>query len=170
MMPHPWHIHGNHFYVQTINGSAPPANMLGKKDVVTVPPQGGNVKLIMKYADFADATMPYMYHCHISSHEDNGMMGQFYVLPKGNNPEGINDIFEGTISYYPNPVTNELKLETKDNTINSVKIFNTTGQIIFSQNINSNKVNINTETYPVGSYYLKLEINKQIKTIQFTKK
>ncbi|MBK9026239.1 MAG: multicopper oxidase domain-containing protein [Saprospiraceae bacterium] len=25
--------------------------------------------------------MPYMFHCHILSHEDNGMMGQFIVNP-----------------------------------------------------------------------------------------
>lgn len=79
MMAHPWHIHGNHFYILTINGAAPPANMLGRKDVVIVPPQGGTVRLIMKYKDFSDTTMPYMYHCHILSHEDKGMMGQFLV-------------------------------------------------------------------------------------------
>lgn len=38
MMPHLRHIHGNHFYVQTINGSAPPPQFQGKKDVVVVPP------------------------------------------------------------------------------------------------------------------------------------
>ena len=24
--------------------------------------------------------VPYMYHCHIMEHEDNGMMGQFLVV------------------------------------------------------------------------------------------
>ncbi len=27
--------------------------------------------------------MPYMYHCHILRHEDNGMMGQFVVVEPG---------------------------------------------------------------------------------------
>jgi bilirubin oxidase len=53
--------------------------MRGRKDVVTVPPMNGSVKFIVRYDDFADADMPYMYHCHILSHEDTGMMGQFIV-------------------------------------------------------------------------------------------
>ena len=27
--------------------------------------------------------MPYMYHCHLLMHEDNGMMGQFVVVAPG---------------------------------------------------------------------------------------
>lgn len=81
MMPHPFHIHGNHFYVLSVNGATPAANLRGRKDVVVVPPNNGSAKIIIKYEDFADSTMPYMYHCHILSHEDNGMMGQFKVNP-----------------------------------------------------------------------------------------
>lgn len=77
---HPFHIHGNHFYVLEKNGLPTPLNEQGRKDVVLIPARSG-VKLIIKYADFSDTTMPYMYHCHILSHEDNGMMGQFTVEP-----------------------------------------------------------------------------------------
>jgi FtsP/CotA-like multicopper oxidase with cupredoxin domain len=28
---------------------------------------------------YADAEHPYMYHCHLLTHEDQGMMGQFTV-------------------------------------------------------------------------------------------
>ena len=79
MMAHPFHVHGNSFYVLSVNGSTPPANLRGRKDVVTVPPMNGSVKLIMRFEDFSDPEMPYMYHCHILSHEDTGMMGQFIV-------------------------------------------------------------------------------------------
>jgi len=77
---HPFHIHGNHFYVLEKNGVSTPLNEQGRKDVVLIPARSG-VKVITKYADFSDTTMPYMYHCHILSHEDNGMMGQFTVGP-----------------------------------------------------------------------------------------
>lgn len=77
---HPFHIHGNHFFVLEKNGVAPPLNERGRKDVVIVPAMGG-VSLITKYSDFSDTTMPYMYHCHTLSHEDDGMMGQFTVAP-----------------------------------------------------------------------------------------
>lgn len=79
MMAHPFHLHGNSFYVLSVNGATPPANMRGRKDVITVPPMQGNVKIIVRFDDFSDPEMPYMYHCHILSHEDTGMMGQFLV-------------------------------------------------------------------------------------------
>lgn len=75
---HPFHIHDVQFYILDINGSAPPANMAGKKDVVVVPAQQ-TVKFIAKFDDFADHMTPYMYHCHMLVHEDEGMMGQFLV-------------------------------------------------------------------------------------------
>lgn len=80
MMAHPFHLHGNSFYVLSVNGATPPANMRGRKDVITVPPMQGNVKIIVRFDDFSDPEMPYMYHCHILSHEDTGMMGQFLVI------------------------------------------------------------------------------------------
>ena len=79
MMAHPFHVHGLSFYVVSVNGAAPPANLKGRKDVVTVPPMQGQVKIVVCFDDFADPDMPYMYHCHILSHEDTGMMGQFLV-------------------------------------------------------------------------------------------
>lgn len=79
MMAHPFHVHGLSFYVLSVNGAAPPANLKGRKDVVTVPPMQGSVKIAVRFDDFADPVMPYMYHCHILSHEDTGMMGQFLV-------------------------------------------------------------------------------------------
>jgi len=79
MMAHPFHVHGMHFYVLAMNGATPPANLRGRKDVVVVPPMDGSVKIILKFEDFSDPHKPYMYHCHILSHEDTGMMGQFIV-------------------------------------------------------------------------------------------
>ncbi|MGO1507721.1 MAG: multicopper oxidase domain-containing protein, partial [Microbacterium sp.] len=35
------------------------------------------------FEDYADPTMPYMYHCHMLLHEDEGMMGQFVVIEPG---------------------------------------------------------------------------------------
>ena len=37
------------------------------------------LKFIIKTVDYADNTVPYMYHCHYLEHEDAGMMGQFLV-------------------------------------------------------------------------------------------
>lgn len=76
---HPFHIHNVQFYILDINGVPPPVNMRGRKDVVLV--RGGNtvVRFITKFETFHDDVFPYMYHCHMLTHEDGGMMGQFIV-------------------------------------------------------------------------------------------
>lgn len=76
---HPFHIHNVSFYILDINGVAPPLNMRGRKDVVLVPGGNGTVRFITKFEDFFNDTLPYMYHCHMLTHEDDGMMGQFVV-------------------------------------------------------------------------------------------
>ncbi|MCT2585576.1 multicopper oxidase domain-containing protein [Actinophytocola gossypii] len=34
----------------------------------------------MRFGDHTDPNTPYMYHCHMLQHEDDGMMGQLVVL------------------------------------------------------------------------------------------
>lgn len=75
MMAHPFHIHGVHFEVLSRNGSAPSIRDQGLKDTVVVQEP---VELLVRFSQPA-ATVPFMYHCHILEHEDNGMMGQFVV-------------------------------------------------------------------------------------------
>lgn len=101
MMAHPFHIHGNHFYVLQVNGATPPPNQRGRKDVVVVPPMNGSVKLITKYANYGDPMLPYMFHCHILSHEDGGMMGQFIVNPVASATN--EQVKQGMLTSSPNP-------------------------------------------------------------------
>ena len=77
---HPFHIHDVEFFILTRNGVAPPLAEQGWKDVVLVN-RNETVRFIAKFDDFADEIHPFMYHCHISLHEDEGMMGQFTVTP-----------------------------------------------------------------------------------------
>lgn len=112
MMPHPFHIHGNWFFVTKLNGATPPANLQGPKDVITVAPMAGSVELVIRYDDFADSVMPYMYHCHILSHEDKGMMRQFIVKAP---TTGITNGVTGNafVQVYPNPATDRLCIAAK---------------------------------------------------------
>ena len=107
---HPFHIHDVQFNILSINGVAPDATQAGWKDVVFVQGKTGGtntvVRFIAKFEDYADALHPFMYHCHISLHEDEGMMGQFVVT----SPTGINSINknENQFSIYPNPTHDKL--------------------------------------------------------------
>lgn len=76
---HPFHIHDMHFYILNIDGGPVPNYEQGKKDVVLVMPMQ-YVEFITKFEDFADDSIPYMYHCHLLHHEDDGMMGSFKVI------------------------------------------------------------------------------------------
>ncbi len=76
---HPFHIHNVQFRVLDINGAPPPASHAGRKDVILVPAGMGVVRFLATFETHYDDTIPYMYHCHMLTHEDHGMMGQFIV-------------------------------------------------------------------------------------------
>ncbi len=80
--PHSFHVHDVQFQVVSLNGAAPPPHLSGWKDTVAVAADT-YLKLIMRFADYSDPNVPYMYHCHVLYHEDAGMMGQFAVVKPG---------------------------------------------------------------------------------------
>ncbi|GAD86354.1 copper oxidase [Nocardia asteroides NBRC 15531] len=83
--PHNFHVHDVQFQILAIDGSPPPPALSGWKDTVYTTP-GATYILAMHFADHTDPTFPYMYHCHLLHHEDQGMMGQFLVLAPGQRP------------------------------------------------------------------------------------
>ena len=103
---HPFHIHDVQFRILDINGAPPPPQQAGRKDVVLVPPGNGTVRFITRFETHADEMMPYMYHCHMLTHEDTGMMGQFVVLPPGTSSVDASPASAGLVigQNYPNPV------------------------------------------------------------------
>lgn len=82
LYPHNFHIHDVQFQILDIDASAPPPELAGWKDTVYLRPRT-HYRLIMRFADYTTADLPYMYHCHLLWHEDNGMMGQFVVVEPG---------------------------------------------------------------------------------------
>jgi FtsP/CotA-like multicopper oxidase with cupredoxin domain len=40
-------------------------------------------RLLMRFDDYTDPEVPYMFHCHMLLHEDEGMMGQIVVVEPG---------------------------------------------------------------------------------------
>lgn len=86
---HNFHVHDVQFQVLSIGGGDPPPELSGWKDTVYLPPEG-TARLALRFTDYADPDTPYMYHCHLLAHEDNGMMGQFVVVEPGTEaPESL---------------------------------------------------------------------------------
>lgn len=84
--PHNFHVHDVQFQVVSIDGQVPPAELAGWKDTVYTPP-GRTYHLAMRFSGQGDPFHPYMFHCHLLHHEDQGMMGQFLVLEPGQSPQ-----------------------------------------------------------------------------------
>jgi FtsP/CotA-like multicopper oxidase with cupredoxin domain len=72
---HPFHIHVNDFQVVAVNGQAVQAH--GYDDTINLPPNS-EVTIRLRFADFDGK---FVYHCHILSHEDFGMMATVEVVP-----------------------------------------------------------------------------------------
>jgi FtsP/CotA-like multicopper oxidase with cupredoxin domain len=79
---HNFHVHDVQFQVLSEDGAEPSERLRGWKDTVQLVPQR-RYRLAMRFTDYTDPNLPYMYHCHILAHEDAGMMGQFVVLGEG---------------------------------------------------------------------------------------
>ena len=85
-MPHSFHVHDVQFRVLSIDGEAPPPELAGRKDTIYLEP-GRDYRLLLRFDDYTDPDVPYMYHCHMLMHEDAGMMGQFVVVEPGQEPD-----------------------------------------------------------------------------------
>jgi hypothetical protein len=68
--------------VLSLDGSPPPPELAGWKDTVYVEPTT-TAEILVRFRDHHDPQWPYMFHCHLMIHEDQGMMGQFVVLGPG---------------------------------------------------------------------------------------
>lgn len=158
MVAHPFHIHDVQFYLFDRSGTTPPAEELGRKDVVLVPP-GDSVMFITKFEDFADTIIPFMYHCHILMHEDDGMMGQFIVKPNLTSVSEIalNDL---SIKIYPNPAKEILFLnieQLSDPKPVEVKVYNSIGKLIYQTDTKDTNTVIDIGQWASGLYVIEIQ-------------
>jgi len=162
MVAHPFHIHDIQFYVLDINGLPPPAEYQGLKDVILVRPNE-TVRFITQFTTFRDNQVPYMYHCHLLHHEDDGMMGSFLVLFP--NEIGIKESHtnKNDLILFPNPANDLLRVKcpSEDNYSNkNIKIYNSVGQLVLQTHITDNEFELNTKELPAGCYYFNLSSSK----------
>lgn len=96
---HAFHLHGATFNVLEVNGGEPPAHMRGPKDTAFLPVTG-TIKLAVRFDTLTDDKTPYMYHCHVPRHEDQGMMGQFLVVEPGEEGNVSTTLTDGSASHH----------------------------------------------------------------------
>ncbi|PCJ81655.1 MAG: bilirubin oxidase [Bacteroidetes bacterium] len=150
---HPFHIHDVQFNIQEYDGGLPPPHMQGWKDVVLIPPFMGTVKFITKFEDFADPDVPYMYHCHILVHEEGGMMGQFVVIDR----EGVGSVIENeTFSLYPNPASENIRIELNNVGSNEITIRDISGRTVMVLSINGASTSLDVSSFIPGVYFVSI--------------
>ncbi len=90
---HSFHIHDVQFKIVKREGAPPPPYEQGWKDTFYLP-MGSSVTFLTKFEKYASDTVPFMYHCHMANHEDEGLMGQFLV---STDPESLPTNSDGTV-------------------------------------------------------------------------
>jgi len=158
MVAHPFHIHDIEFFVLDINGLPPPPQYQGLKDVILVQPKD-TVRFITKFTTFTDPMVPYMYHCHLLHHEDDGMMHSFLVLDP--NAIGIKEnIKKGLeIKVFPNPALNSFQIDISDLEKEgnaTLSIFDQLGQKVYEEIVETNKKEIDLKNLVAGIYTVKV--------------
>ena len=158
MVAHPFHIHDVQFNLLERDGNMPPTFERGRKDVVLIK-SNETIKFITKFETFTDTVVPYVYHCHILMHEDDGMMGQFLVVPK--NFAGVNNNLELTkpLVIYPNPSNEYFILDMPQNEAFDLRIFDMNGKLVKALNSETNK-KIMISDLKTSNYVVFVKTNK----------
>jgi bilirubin oxidase len=149
---HPFHIHDVEFNILDRNGAPPDAWEHGWKDVVYVPPMG-QVRVIMRFEDFADPTVPYMYHCHMLMHEDEGMMGQFTVV----DPSGIREHTDLQPRVWPQPASDVIQVQwPRAGAFRQAVLADATGRNVATQQLRpaTSSARLAVGDVPPGAYLL----------------
>ena len=162
MVAHPFHIHDVQFFILDINGTPPSPEYAGFKDVVLVKPTD-TVRFITKFDDFADDSIPYMFHCHLLHHEDEGMMGEFLVVDTTLSSISKIDI-ANTITVFPNPNSGKIQIQSFKYKINSVAIFNMLGEKTGSSSKSGYSLITDVDVLTNGIYFLNINTTKGIIT------
>lgn len=166
MVAHPFHIHDVQFYILDRNGVIPPENERGRKDVVLVKNME-TVRFIAKFEDHADDEVPYMYHCHMLQHEDEGLMGQFIVEGESVGIDNSITLPNDFVLFpaYPNPfnptTTIRFKL-VKSQQNASLRIYDISGRLVetlLNEKLiaGEHEIKWNGGNNPSGVYFISFE-------------
>jgi blue copper oxidase len=154
LVAHPFHIHDIQFNVIEEGGVSIPAGERGWKDVVLVMPND-SVKFLTRFETFADPHVPYMYHCHLLHHEDDGMMGTFVVLDT--TITGVEEIHQADskVLVFPNPAGDNIHIsvpELKKGSAATVTITDLLGRKVYETQIKEQNASLPVQRLGNGMY------------------
>ena len=75
-------------------------------------------------------------------------------------PVGLPAVTEGNLRVYPNPANSFFTIEDSEPKKKYIQLFNVNGQVVYKEESNSQRININTQQLPSGLYFLRIEKGK----------
>ena len=81
----------------------------------------------------------------------------YEVLGLGGSSTDMNEIIEKTTEVYPNPAKDNLNIVSYAELINSVEVYNLSGQKVLSKKVNATTTRINTNSLSKGVYIVDIK-------------
>lgn len=139
--------------IENISVNNSPTNWgLYRLDIESLLSKSSNMQVILEVSDLAS-----------SGHLVEAGFDLFMVVDSSNLPTSVNDIYsaENTLKIYPNPNQGTFVIDWQDKSprFAAVRIYNMAGQNVWEQyfgNLQSNKVNINSNELSSGVYLLEV--------------
>jgi len=122
-----------------------------------VPAGMGNVRFIAKFETFCDTVYPYMYHCHMLTHEDHGMMGQFLVQCPATTGSQETVVQNTPLTISPNPGKGLFTLRAPfSKGEKQVQVLNVQGEeVLFLTTFDTEEVKIDISGKAAGIYVVR---------------
>ena len=79
------------------------------------------------------------------------------------------ELSNAQVSFYPNPVTNNLTVSTADNESLSVTISDINGKVMLVEQTNFNKITLDVTALKTGIYIIDIATNNGVSRQKFTK-
>jgi hypothetical protein len=70
---------------------------------------------------------------------------------------------------FPNPFSEKIEIQMPSNADYFIQLLNSIGQIIYSEKLNGSRTFINTEQLPSGAYFLRINSDQTMETVQLIK-
>lgn len=81
---------------------------------------------------------------------------------------GTNDYAFKSLAVYPNPVKNSVTINNTT-TIDTIEMYNITGQLVYSQTVGAQEIQVNIERFAAGAYLLNISANGATKKVKVIK-
>ncbi len=102
----------------------------------------------------------------VMSADDNTILDELQIEFVGQKPDGsdcpvgVEDAeLQQFISVFPNPVKDNLNIQSKLGEISHIKVFNMVGQILYDAKLNASSTELSMETFAKGIYLIQIDTN-----------